>query len=121
MKPTLTTGQKVIASQEHRFCGSSLPLTMKLAWNRRATLSSCLRNSSPRWPYQDRVLCWIAPGHLADVIRFHDSGGPSLPDLRAPQEMAALDAHFCARLIRRIEGLPPAWRPPGSEDDDLDA
>lgn len=108
-KPTVTISPVLQVAQTRQFIASALPLTMKLAWSRRAVVTPLLRNSPERWPYHDRVLAWLAPRHLEGIVRFHDLGGLSLTDLRSAEELARLDVHYCTRLAKAIEGRPPAW------------
>ena len=114
-KPNLVTHLNLRPAQQRLFVGSCLPLTMKLAWEQRARIVPNLLKSPERWPYHDRVLCWIAPQHLENVVRFHDFGGPSFTDLRSADVIARLDVHYCARLADRVIGLRPGWTHPDEQ------
>jgi hypothetical protein len=108
-KHTITIAPTLQVSQTRSFFASALPLTMKLAWSRRAIITPLLRNSHQRWPYHDRVLCWLEPAYLAHVVQFHDLNGSSLIELRSPQALERLDFHYRCRLAKRIEGHNPGW------------
>jgi len=99
--------QALLSDQKRRFASASLPQTMELASVLKAILLPHLRQSSKRWPFHDRVLAWLVPEMLADICRFHDSGGPSLAELKSPKAVALLDIDLLNVLARNVERIRP--------------
>jgi len=76
--------------QERAYSESYLPLTTKTAEESRALIDKEIREFPKGWPFQDRVLVWLAPTFREDVRHFHrDNGAKHCRHLQGPSTGAS--------------------------------
>jgi len=75
---------------------------MNLAKKARTWINTQLPPIAPSWPYEDRVLLWLVPGLVEDVLPFHEGTGPTMEELLSPQGLRHLDRDLYRNLRVRI-------------------
>jgi hypothetical protein len=69
------------AKLELAFSDSSLPATMALATAFKPQIEPRLKRIPGKWPFQDRVLVWLATKLRKEVERFHAAEGEAMDDI----------------------------------------
>ena len=83
---------------ERIFIESSLPDTVALAARHRERLEFELKEIEAKWPFEDRILVWLADHWLDDVRRFHADAGPDMSEQFTRQQLHHLDDQYCDKL-----------------------
>jgi hypothetical protein len=91
------------------FC---LPETLGLARKYRKRVREQFGSTPSDWPFQDRVLAWIAPEWIPKIEAFHSQGASGMQDELSGAELARLDARYRAELYRRLDIQPRPRRKP---------
>jgi hypothetical protein len=76
-----------------------LPLTMRLARAARRGIEPMLGDIPRDWPYEDRVLVWLAPSLRENVVAYWNLRGPSMELMCHGPALAHLD-HVMFRDLR---------------------
>ena len=92
--------------QEPSFSESCLPKTMAVARRHRRRILRELKLTPPTWPFEDRVLVWLAPHWTDDVAKYHASSGREMAKRFDADQLLHLDEHYCVQLLLRLAGTP---------------
>ena len=92
--------------QEKAFSECDLPLTMKIAEHSKKLLIPKLHQFPREWPFQDRVLVWIASTFREDVAKFHSRNGPCMAAIFEEHQIQHLDEDLSKRLCGLLRKLP---------------
>ena len=93
--------------QERTFAETSLPLTMEMANHVKELLIPMLDTFPRSWPFDDRVLAWLAPTLADDIKVFHDSSGHTMNEVFQDHQINHMDNTFLNILINRLETINP--------------
>jgi len=93
-------------SQERSYAESYLPLTIKSAEQSRTLIEQETSEFPKGWPFQDKVLVWLAPIFRDDVRHFHRNNGPSIDGLFEEHQLNHLDRDLAKQLSERLKNLP---------------
>ena len=80
--------------QDRGYTESCLPRTMDLANENRDLIEPKLDPSTEKFPFQDRVLIWLAPYWLGDVEQFHSGDGNSMDSNHEEYKLSRFDEHY---------------------------
>ena len=80
--------------QDRGYTESCLPRTMDLANENRDLIEPKLDPSTEKFPFQDRVLIWLAPYWLKDVEQFHSGDGNSMDANHEEHKLSRFDDHY---------------------------
>lgn len=92
-------------SQERAYSESYLPLTMKTAEQSKGLIEQEVQQFPRGWPFQDKVLVWLAPTFREDVRHFHRNNGPSIAGIFKEHQLEHLDKDLAKQLCERLQNL----------------
>ncbi len=95
----------LFVSQERAYSESYLPLTTKTAEESQCLIDQELRQFPKGWPFQDKVLVWLAPTFREDVRHFHRNNGPSIAGIFKEHQLEHLDRDLAKQLRERVQNL----------------
>lgn len=78
---------------------------MALAWRCRRRLAGELSCTDEAWPFEDRVLVWLAEHWRDDVARYHRDAGHDMAKRFEPHQLAHIDEHYREKLRGRLKGI----------------
>lgn len=96
---------EVRVEQVHHFTESCLPSTMGLANRRKAQLIFELDKSTHGFPFEDRVLIWLAPHWRGEIEAFHKSDGRGMHDTFEEHQLSKFDEHYWRMLKDKLKSL----------------
>lgn len=73
-------------------------------------LEPLLTISSPKWPFEDRVLSLLVPEMRRDIARFYNANGPDLTGVlgtASPGTISRLDREMLPSLLELLEEVAP--------------
>lgn len=76
---------------------------MLLAESHRARLIRDLAEVHTEWPFEDRVLVWLADHWTEDVAGFHSGRAPEMSAKFTPEQLRHLDQHYRDKLAVRLK------------------
>jgi len=77
----------------------------KAAEQSRVRIDREIRHLPRGWPFQDKVLVWLAPTFLEDVRHFHRNDGPSIAGIFKEHQLEHLDRDLAKQLSERLQNL----------------
>jgi hypothetical protein len=92
-------------SQERAYSESYLPLTIETAEQSRTLIDQETSDFPKGWPFQDKVLVWLAPTFREDVRHFHRNNGPSIAGIFKEHQLEHLDRDLAKQLSERLQNL----------------
>jgi hypothetical protein len=90
-------------SQERSYAEFYLPLTIKSAEQSRTLIEPETSEFPKAWPFQDKVLVWLAPTFRDDVSYFHRNNGPNIDGLFEEHQLNHLDRDLGEATRRALE------------------
>jgi len=92
-------------SQDLAYSESFLPLTTKTAEQSKDLIDEQILEFPKGWPFQDKVLVWLAPTFREDVRHFHRNNGPSIAGIFKEHQLEHLDRDLAKQLSERLQNL----------------
>ena len=108
--PRLRIVPHLVPRQDRPFVLTYLPLTMEIARLAEKELTPLLTISSPKWPFEDRVLSLLLPEMRRDIVQFYSSNGPDLAGVlnaASPGTIARLDREMLPSLLELLDEVAP--------------
>ena len=103
--PGLELTAEVRVEQVRHFTESCLPSTMGLANRRKSQITCVLDESTAMFPFEDRVLIWLAPYWRKETEAFHQSDGPGMSEFEA-HKLSRFDEQYWQTLKEKLKTLP---------------
>lgn len=100
----------LVPRQERPFGLTYLPITMEIARLAERELAPLLAISSPRWPFEDRVLALLVPELRRDIVRFYNDNGPDLAGVLHTASagiLSRLDTEMLPTLLDILDDVAP--------------
>lgn len=97
-------GPNFSVRQEISFSESCLPKTMAIALRHKRRIAAKLGPNGEDWPFEDRVLIWLAEHWSEDIAGYHTGSGAEMARRFDPDQLEHLDDHYSEKLRRRLGG-----------------
>lgn len=78
---------------------------MAVARRNSRAISKCLNQLPQDWPFEDRVLAWLAPDLEREIVHFHGKNGASMDRIFQRHQIAHLDVDLRRQLYARIRAV----------------